>query len=189
MVLSTGYPRLHVSTSPTAAVGQAGGVLLTEAIRAIGLDRLLVEGLAPWRKPNAVHDPAKVLLDLAIALALGGDALADVAVLRAEPGAYGLVASDPTVSRTIAALAADAPAALRAINAARACARAAAWELAGEHAPNQGADVKSPLVIDLDATLVTAHSEKELAAGNFKRGYGTPQASAPTPKRPTSGTR
>ena len=32
--------------------------------------------------------------------------------------------------------------------------------------------MKNPLVIDLDATLVTAHSEKELAAGTFKRGYG-----------------
>lgn len=166
------YPRVHIAASPTAAVGQAGGVLLTETARATGLDRVLGEALGPWRKPTAVHDPGKVLLDLAVALALGGDALADIAVLRAEPGLYGSVASDPTVSRVIATLAADAPAALKAIESARASAREAAWALAGQHAPNHALDVKNPLVIDLDATLVTAHSEKELAAGNYKRGYG-----------------
>jgi Transposase DDE domain group 1 len=113
-----------------------------------------------------------VIVDFAVALALGGDTLADVAVLRAEPGVYGLVACDPTVSRTIAALAADAPAAVRAINTARAWARATAWELAGEHAPDHRADAKNPVVLDLDATLVTSHSEKENAAPTFKRGVG-----------------
>ena len=106
-----------------------------------------------------MHDPAKVVLDLAVTLALGGDCLADVAVLRGEPGLYGLVASDPTVSRTIAALAADAPAALAAINTARATARAQVWTLAGKHAPDHDTDAGKPLVVDLDATLVTSHSE------------------------------
>lgn len=145
MVLSTvGFPRLHIATSTTAAVGQVGGVLLTETIRASGLDRALGEALLPWRKPNAVHDPGKVILDLAATLALGGDTLADIEVLRSEPGLYVPVASDPTVSRVIAALAADAPAALRAINTARATARSAAWRLAGGHAPDHARDVKSP---------------------------------------------
>jgi len=82
------------------------------------------------------------------------------------------VASDPTVSRAIAALAGDAPAALKAIDTARAAAREQAWRLAGEHAPDHGSDAKQPLVIDLDATLVTSHSEKEHAAPTFKRGFG-----------------
>jgi hypothetical protein len=86
------------------------------------LDAALSAALGRWRKPLAVHDPAKVLLDLAVTLGLGGDCLADIAVVRGEPGVFGLVASDPTVSRTIDALAADAPAALRAIHAARAVA-------------------------------------------------------------------
>lgn len=68
-------------------------------------------------------------------LALGGDCLADIALLRAEPDVYGLVASDPTVSRAIDRLAQDAVAVLRAINTARAAGRARVWELAGEHAP------------------------------------------------------
>ncbi|WP_425954627.1 IS1380 family transposase [Xylanimonas sp. McL0601] len=147
-------------------------MLLTETVRRVGLDDALSAELAGWRRPLAVHDPAKVVTDLAIAVALGGDALADVGLLRCEPGLYGPVASDPTVSRTIAALAADADGALKAINAARAVARTRAWTLAGGHAPDHGVDARSPLVIDLDATLVTAHSQKENAKPTFKRGFG-----------------
>ncbi len=72
------YPRLHVDTSGSAAVGQAGGVLLVETIRTSGIDCGLSAALGPWRKPLAVHDPGKIVLDLAVALALGGDCLADV---------------------------------------------------------------------------------------------------------------
>jgi len=124
------YPGVQVDAAACGVVSQAGGVALLEAVRVSGLDRLMAVGLEPWRAPRAVHDPAKVLLDLAVTLALGGDCLADVAVLRAEPGVYGRVASDPTVSRTIDALAADAPRALLAINRARAAARAAVWQYA-----------------------------------------------------------
>jgi len=161
-----------VDTTKVAAVGQAGGVLLTDTVRAAGLDVALSEALARWRKPLAVHDPGKVITDLALSLALGGDCLADVAVLRGEPAVFGRVASDPTVSRTITALAGDPNAALAAINTARATARARVWALAGKHAPDHEATATSPLVIDLDATLVTAHSEKEKAAPTFKRGFG-----------------
>jgi hypothetical protein len=153
-------------------VSRAGGLLLTDAVWLSCLDKELSRALARWRKPLARHDPAKVVTDLAIALALGGDCLADIAVLRAEPGVFGPVASDPTVSRTIDALAADAERALTAIDTARAAARARVWALAGEHAPDATIDADDPLVIDVDATLVTAHSDKQGAAPTFKRGYG-----------------
>jgi hypothetical protein len=153
-------------------VGQAGGVLLIDTVAVAGLDAALSATLARWRKPLAVHDPGKVVLDLAVSLVLGGDCLADIALLRSEPGVYGRVASDPTVSRAIDALAADAPAALKALDMARAAARARVWALAGEHAPDHNTTAAAPLVIDIDATLVTAHSEKESAAPTFKRGFG-----------------
>ena len=70
------YPRVQVDTTDNAAVGQAGGVVLVETIRSSGLDTALSAALRPWRKPLAVHDPAKTLLDLAVALAIGGDCLA-----------------------------------------------------------------------------------------------------------------
>jgi Transposase DDE domain group 1 len=166
------YPCLAVDGQGRKVVSGAGGVLLTRTAATVGLDRALTEALSPWRRPLTRHDPGKVLLDLAISLAIGGDCLADIAQLRAHPQVFGPVASDPTVSRLVDTLAADAPAALAAINAARAAARRTAWSLAGEHAPDHGIDAERPLVIDVDATLVTAHSEKECAAPTFKRGFG-----------------
>jgi hypothetical protein len=68
--------------------------------------------LAPWRAARAVHDPGKVLLDVAVAVALGGDCAAGVAVVRAQPALFGPVASDATVSRLISVLAGDVDAAI-----------------------------------------------------------------------------
>ena len=166
------YPRLTVGAASVGAVGQAGGVLLTSTVRASGLDRALSAALAPWSPRWTRHDPGKVLTDLAISLALGGDACSDISMLRAEPGVYGPVASDPTISRTLKALAGDAEQALAAIAAARRAARSHVWAHAGRHAPDHRISAADPLVIDLDATLVTAHSEKEQAAPTYKRGFG-----------------
>ena len=78
----------------------------------------------------------------------------------------------PLVSRTITALTAHALAALAAIDTARAAGRARAWKLAGAHAPNHAASSRTPLIVDLDATLVGSHSEKEQAAPTYKKGFG-----------------
>ncbi len=107
-------------------------------------------------------------LTLAVTLALGGDCLADIAVLRAESGLAGPVASDPVVSRLVTALA-DTPRALRAIRKARAAARERAWARAGERTP--GAD-GTLIPVDIDATIVIAHSDKEKAAPTWKKTFG-----------------
>jgi hypothetical protein len=111
---------------------------MTEMLRVTALVDSLSCVLARWRRDRAVHDPGKVIADLAAAVALGADCLADIAVLRAEPELYGPVASDPVVSRTVAALAADPVWALKAIRAARAAARERVWALAGTAAPGTG---------------------------------------------------
>ena len=172
MKRTVGYPQPHHDTHGSRVVGQAGGMLLTRTAIVSGLATSLSVGLSRWRKPLAIHDPGKIVTDLAITLALGGDCLADAALLRSESAVYGQVASDPTISRLISTLASDAPHALKAINTARAEARARVWRLAGQHAPNHAASVTDPLVIDVDATLVTAHSDKEHARPTFKKGYG-----------------
>jgi hypothetical protein len=84
-----------------------GSVLLWETMQVTGLGRGLSAGLERWRQPRAVHDPGKIVADLAAAVALGGDCLADIAVLRE-------------------------PRALKAILGARAAARDRAWALAGD---------------------------------------------------------
>jgi hypothetical protein len=158
-----------VSGDGTGIVSQAGGLLLTRAVEVVGLGRGLEVALERWRPARAVHSPGKIVTDLAVALALGGDCLADVATLRSQPELFGPVASDPVVSRLVARLAGDAPRALKAIRAARAAARARAWELAGDAAPGAGGGL---VTVDIDATIVTACSEKEQAAPTWKKTYG-----------------
>src|SRR5580693_7800429 len=161
--------RVSVSADGRGLVSQAGAVLLWETMRVTGLGRGLSQSLARWRAPRAVHDPGKIVADLAAAVALGGDCLADIAVLREQPQLAGPVASDPVVSRLVSALAADLPRSLKAIRSARAAARERAWALAGENAP--GAD-GGLVTVDLDATIVIAHSEKEQARPTWKKTFG-----------------
>ena len=161
--------KITVSADGEGIVSQAGALLLAETLRVTGLGQGLRVRAARWCAPRAVHDPGKILSDLVMTLALGGDCLADVAVLRSQPGLAGPVASDPVVSRLVTALASDAPQALRAIRKARAAARERAWALAGDRAP--GAD-GSLIPVDIDATIVTAHSEKEKAAPTWKKTFG-----------------
>jgi Transposase DDE domain group 1 len=161
--------RVAVSADGRGLVSQAGAVLLWETMRVTGLARGLTENLARWRAPRAVHDPGKIVADLAAALALGGDCLADIAVLREQPQLAGPVASDPVVSRLVGQLAGDLPRALKAIRAARAAARERAWALAGGNAPGGDGGL---VTVDLDATIVIAHSDKEQAAPTWKKTFG-----------------
>jgi Transposase DDE domain group 1 len=167
--LTARRPKIMVSADGTGIVSQAGGLLLAQALRATGLDRGLDAALERWRPARAVHSPGKIITDLAVALALGGDCLADVAMLRAQPELSGPVASDPVVSRLVSRLAADAPRALKAIRAARAAARQRAWDLASDAAPGAGGGL---VTVDIDATIVTSCSEKEQAMPTWKKTYG-----------------
>lgn len=124
MKLNRTYPRLHIDTAPSNALGHPGGLLLTETVNASSLGHHLKTTLAPWKKPFAVHDPGKVLLDLAITLGLGGGPLSDSTALRDEPDLCGPVASKATITRILQTLAADVNQGLSAINAARAAPRA-----------------------------------------------------------------
>jgi hypothetical protein len=140
--------------------------LLVETARLSGLERELRRGLAPWTRSRAVHDPARVVLQLAYSLALGGDCLADISMLRDATAVVGAVPSDPTVSRVVDDLAAGGQPVLDAVAAAHAAARARV------HAGGGGPRQTSLVPLDIDPTIVIAHSDKELAAPTFKHTYG-----------------
>jgi hypothetical protein len=108
------------------------------------------------------HEPGWVICDLAVMLADGGECVSDLGAVREQAALFGEVASDSTAFRTVQKIA-STPGMLDAVRSAHATARERFWELAG--APQR-------LTIDVDATLITAHSEKEKAAGNYKHGYG-----------------
>jgi hypothetical protein len=162
------YPPVRVQGDGGGVVSQAGGVLLVETVRKTGLDTALSAALAPWRRPRAVHDPGKVLLDLALTVALGGDCLSDIGVLRSEPAVFGPVASDPTVSRLVEILASAGPRALTAIRRARSEVRERVWTLAGADAP----DADGQVIVDIDGVLVLAHSDKQDATATWKKTFG-----------------
>ena len=112
--------------------------------------------------PRRRHDPGVCLAQLVVALADGAECLSDLEAFRGQPGLFGPVASDTTAFRLIDRIACE-PVLLEALRAARARARGRAWELGAR--PER-------VVIDVDATLIGAHTEKEGAAVNFKGGFG-----------------
>lgn len=166
------FPCVRVDRTEVSVVGLAGGILLVETIRAAGLDQELSRALAGWVKLLASHDPGEICCDVALSLVTGGDCLADLALLRAESGIFGQVVSDSTVSRLISLLGDDAGRAGKAIASARRTARKRVWGMAGAHVPDVHLSAADPLVIDVDASLVSAHSEKQQAAPAFKKGFG-----------------
>ena len=143
-------------------VNHAGAALLVETADRLGLTRAQAAELAGMRRRRAGHDPGRVIRDLAVMLADGGDALCDLRGLRDQPVLFGPVASDSTAWRVIDAVAEVGL--LDAVRAARATARARAFEL--------GARPAGPLIIDIDATLITAHSDKDGTGGTYKGGFG-----------------
>ena len=161
--------KLHVTADGTGQVGHAGSALLVGVADRIGLTRALSEAMAPTRQRRSAHDPGVVLRDLAVMLADGGECLADLGALRDQLDLFGGVASDSTAFRVVDSIDAGRFERLRG---AVAVARARAWELGAR--PQRRERRKRPelTVIDIDASLTSAHSEKEQAAGNFKGGYG-----------------
>jgi hypothetical protein len=153
-------PRLKVTGGGTGVTNHVGARLLADLADNVGLTDALSVAMAPTKQRRRGHDRGRVLVDLAVMLADGGETISDLAVLRDQPCLFGEVASHATVWRSLEAV---DEAALERIKAARAEARRQAWAA--------GAD-PGFYVIDLDATLVDAHSDKEQAAPTYKRGYG-----------------
>ena len=137
----------------------------------VGLTSALSGALAR-RRFVPVHDRGQVLVDVATVVAAGGEAIADIDTLRHHDKILGAVASPATVWRALDEV---TPAMLKRIGAARAKVRRHVWSLLPgglPASPVAGADLGAMVVVDVDATLVTAHSEKERAAANFKGGFG-----------------
>jgi hypothetical protein len=168
--------RLSVTANGRGLVSRAGTGLLVEAGRQVQLERSLVQATSGVR-PGAVHTAAGVLTDLSLMLADGGTRLRHLDVLRGQPALFGTVASVPTATRTLAALAdADIGTTVASLDVARAQVRRRAWELGALPAPVaaalEGTD-DGPLCVDLDATLVVAHSDDKDGAGKtYKRSWG-----------------
>ena len=102
-------PRLRVTTGGRGVVNHAGARLMADLADATGLTDGLSRAMAPTKQRRRGHDRGEVLVDLAVMIAGGGDAISDLAVLRNQPDLFGEVASTPTAWRTLEAIDAAAP--------------------------------------------------------------------------------
>ncbi|WTD61928.1 transposase [Micromonospora sp. NBC_01638] len=166
--------RLQVAAGGKGLVGHAGAVLLRQCADRTGLtgavNRVLPRGGGPgW------WDRGTVLVSLAVAIVLGATSMSDIRLLAHQALVFADPPSEATVRRALVGL---DEAGLRRIGKARAKVRARVWDLLARR-PNgfpwlsvAGKLLSGWVVIDLDATLITAHSDKQGAAATFKRGFG-----------------
>ena len=158
------WRRVKVSADGDGLVSRAGVALLRE----LTVDTGLADGwtnalLDTYETFPAAHLPGRVLADLAVVIADGGDALSHLATLRDQEKLFGVVASDATAWRCVERV---DQAHLQRLRAVRAAARERAW------AAGAGPALSAGLVIDIDATITVAHSEKENAAKTWKKTFG-----------------
>jgi hypothetical protein len=171
---TTSRPKITVTADGAGVASHAGTRLLADLADRTGLTDVLGDALAGTRRRRSAHDPGRVLTDLAVMLADGGRGISGLAVLRDRPELFGSVASTATAWRVLDNIDSSR---LNAVRAARAAARQRLW---AQRAETVGPMPASPaggrawpgLRLVVDATLVTCHSDKELASPTFKGGFG-----------------
>lgn len=169
----------QVGTPTTSQLcSNAGLMLLATTAHEAGIADAIDTELGHQQNPNLVHTTGHTMTTLALALALGGDDAGDVDLLTPQvaTGLIDQIPSDSTVHRRHKELAhhddhADG-AGTTAVLAGMNTARTTAWAMCGTHNPAARATTTNPLVVDLDATEVLSHSDKEHATPTWKKHFG-----------------
>ena len=164
---------LSVSGDGVGVIAHTGSIALRMVAERTGLVKQLSRAMVR-RSFVPVDDRGQVVADVAVMIADGGEAISDINVLRHQTQVLGPVASAPTVWRTLDQL---TPARLGKIQIARARTRRHVWSLleaAGGIPASKVADTDlgKTVVLDVDATIVLCHSEKEMASPTFKKTFG-----------------
>jgi len=172
---SSGWDQpLQVASGGKGLVGHAGAILLRRCADRAGLTGGLNKAL-PRGKGPGWWDRGTVLICLATSIVLGATSMSDIRLLAHQALVFADPPSEATVRRALAGLDETA---LGRIGKARAKVRARVWDLLARRPQGfpwlsvAGKVLTGWVVIDLDATLITAHSDKENAAATFKRGFG-----------------
>jgi hypothetical protein len=151
---------LQIAADATGLCSRSGTAMVPELAARLGLSAELSGALAHLHAREPIHDPARVLVDLATTLIDGGECLADLGTLAHQPELFGALASHSTASRLLAAIGEPER---EALGAARRVARERAWAAGGR--PDQ-------ITLDFDAQLIECHTEKEGAGPHRKGGFG-----------------
>lgn len=167
------FPALPTELTDQSLISHAGLGVLSSFLNAMDFRRLCEDRFSQFVPTMAVHRPGKILGALALSLAGGGEQVTDVDQLRQSPELFGKVASDSTVSRFINQVKEQPEVFKHGFVTMQCSLRAKLWAAAGPRNPSLRATSTNPLIIDLDATLVHVHSEKEKSAGTYKGGTGS----------------
>jgi hypothetical protein len=126
---------------------------------------------------SPVWDRGVVLVQLAVAIALGATSMRQIALLTHQEQLFGKPPSDSTVRRALESVGTSDQ--LQAwIARARARVRRHVWQLIAATETGfpwlqvAGKVLTGWAAIDLDATLISAHSDKQGASATFKKGWG-----------------
>lgn len=157
---SASFRTVDVVADGMGLSSRAGSALLALTVQRLGLTDGLSGALAGTRQRRSAHDPGRVLSDLAVMAVDGRRCVSDLAVLAGQPALFGNVASAPTARRVLLSI---GQAQIDRVRQARALARERAWK---------AGTAPSRVILDFDATPISIHSEKELAAGHYKGGFG-----------------
>lgn len=157
---SARFGTVEVTADGEGLVSRAGVALLVELADRVGLTAALSDALVATRERRSAHDPGRVLRDVAVMLADGGDCVTDMAAYEGQERLFGARASETTTHRVLKSIDEQL---LDRVRAARAASRSRAWDAGAR---------PDAVTLNIDATLLTAHSDKQQAAGNYKHGYG-----------------
>ena len=166
---------LEVTGDGTGIVSHAGLGLVRRLADKTGLTRGLSQALFSGRLLR--HDRGRVLAGISCAIADGARAISDFRVLAGQAEAFGQAASVPTAYRTLEEITRGGTRTQEKLTAAVNAARRYAWaQVVARHGTLPGVRVADKTLrgvtcIRIDATVTFAHSEKELAEGDFK-GFG-----------------
>jgi hypothetical protein len=166
------FPSVPAALTGQSLISHAGLNVLTTFLDATGFGALCEDRLSGFVPEKATHRPGRIIGSLAVMLAGGGEHVSDLDTLRDSPALFGPVASNATVSRFVDRVSAQPEAFTHGFATLTKALRSRIWEAAGKRNPATLATRLDPLIIDLDATLVNSHSEKEWAAGDYKGGFG-----------------
>jgi Transposase DDE domain group 1 len=94
-------PKITVTADGQGVASRVGSRLLAGLGAMTGLDQAFGDAVGGGRQRRSAHDPGRVLTDLAVLLADGGETISDLGVLRSQPGLFGQVASTATAWRVL----------------------------------------------------------------------------------------
>lgn len=160
---SSSTNRVNVESSGTGVAAHVGLHALGQLADKLELGALLSSRVVSTGERLPLHERGKVVTQLALVLAGGGDSCADIEHLRFQEELFGSVPSDTTVFRTMHEFDETGRAQLML---AIAEVRAKVWK-------KLDTDATKPVILDFDASLVEVESEnKQKAAPTFKGGFG-----------------